>query len=106
MSDDLSDIYLKISKKINSEIKEYWAVAIIKFMKEEDTGEFECIYKIDEQSDDEHDFDVDFEMYKTFKELHSIMNANGVKHWNVATYTLYASGQFNIDFAWDESLVD
>lgn len=38
--------------------------------------------------------------------LHSIIADNGSNQWNRATFTLYQTGQFNIEFEWDQLLHD
>jgi hypothetical protein len=103
---NIDEIYLRIAQNISDAIDQSWSVAIVQFEYEEDAGEFDCVYKIDESSDIEHDFEVNFETYKSFKELHAIMTQGDSNKWNRAKFTLYPTGKFNIDFEWDQSLAD
>ena len=100
---NIDEIYLKIVHNISDAIETQWSVAIITCELAEDAGEFECIYKEDIESDVDHDFDVSYETFKTFKKLHEI-TTSAENHWNRAKFTLYSTGKFSIDFEWDEKL--
>ena len=106
MSDVINNIYLNIAKGIVDVIDSNWSVAIIKFDYMGGAGEFDCTYKDSELSEVENDFDVDYSMYKLFKELHQVMNEREAHTWNRARFTLYPTGKFSIDFEWDQALAD
>jgi hypothetical protein len=102
----IDEIYLKIAHNISDAIKTQWCVANVTFEVEEDAGDFECAYIEDLDSGVEHDFDVSYETYKAFKNLHEITTAGGENKWNRAKFTLYPTGKFSIDFDWDQSSAD
>jgi hypothetical protein len=102
----IDDIYLKIARNISDAIENQWSVAIVTFELEEDAGEFECIYIKDLNLGIEHDFDVSYETYKAFDNLHKITTEGGGNKWNRAKFTLYPTGKFSIDFEWVQDLAD
>lgn len=51
-----------------------------------------------------HNFDEDVEF--ALMELHEITTEGGGNTWNYAVFTLWPSGEFNIDFSWDEEYAD
>lgn len=101
----VDDIYLEIANSIIDAIETQWSVAIITCELAEDAGEFNCIYKEDNDSAVDHDFDVSYETFKVFEKLHEI-TTSGENDWNRAKFTLYPTGKFSIDFEWDQGLAD
>ncbi|MBI1676275.1 antitoxin YezG family protein [Shewanella sp. NKUCC05_KAH] len=93
----VDDLYLTIAQDIVDAIDDQWSSAIVVFYREEDAGEFECVYKKDD-SDSEHDFVVSYDAYKAFEELHQITTEHGHNTWNRAIFTLQSNGDFSIDF--------
>lgn len=47
-------------------------------------------------------FDVDVEF--ALMELHEITTEDGENQWNCAVFTIFPSGEFNIDFSWDDEI--
>ena len=101
----IDEIYQKIAHSIIDAIETQWSVAIITCELAEDAGAFKCIYKEDNDSAVDHDFDVTYETFKAFEKLHEI-TTSGENDWNRARFTLYPTGKFSIDFEWDQSLAD
>lgn len=101
----VDEIYLEIAHNIIDSIETQWSVAIITCELAEDAGAFKCIYKEDNDSAVDHDFDVSYETFKAFENLHEI-TTSGENDWNRAKFTLYPSGKFSIDFEWDQGLAD
>ncbi|EKO3998121.1 immunity protein YezG family protein [Vibrio cincinnatiensis] len=93
----VDDLYLTIAQDIVDAIDDQWSSAIVVFYREEDAGEFECMYKKD-GSDREHDFVVSYDAYKAFEELHQITTEHEHNTWNRAIFTLQPTGDFSIDF--------
>lgn len=97
----IDEIYRTIAQDISDAINTQWCVAHVTFLFEEDAGEFECVYIEDVDAGIEHDFDVSYETYKAFNELHEITTEGGENRWNRAKFTLYPTGEFSIHFDWD-----
>jgi hypothetical protein len=93
----VDDLYLDIAQDIMDSIDDDWCSAIVVFNREEDSGEFECSYKV-EGSDDDHDFAVTFKSFQAFEELHKITTKYRHEAWNKAVFTIQITGEFTIDF--------
>ena len=104
MNRTIDDIYLSIAQSIVDSIDEKWILAKIDVELVEDSAEFDCIY-VKPDSKAEVDFEVDYQMYKDFKALHQITTEGNANLWNKALFTLKPNGDFNIDFQWDEDMV-
>tara|TARA_Y100001973_G_C5194020_1_gene332951 strand:+ start:297 stop:632 length:336 start_codon:yes stop_codon:yes gene_type:complete len=102
----IDDIYLKISQHIVDTIDANWAVAIIKSEVHQGAAHFNCVYKEDENSDLDYDFDSSFELFEAFERLHKITTEGGENDWNRAKFTLHPTGKFDIEFQWDQELAD
>lgn len=100
------DIYLKIAQHIVDTIDVKWAVAIIDSEIHAGAGSFKCVYKEDENSDLDYDFDSSFELFEAFESLHKITTEGGENDWNRAKFTLHPTGKFDIEFKWDQELAD
>jgi hypothetical protein len=99
----IDEIYLSIAQAVVDSIDETWDEARIEVEFVEDTAEFDCVY-LKSETKEEMDFDVDFQMYKDFKELHKITTEGNSNLWNRALFKLKPSGEFSIDFKWDEEI--
>ncbi|MCF2902728.1 antitoxin YezG family protein [Pseudoalteromonas sp. OFAV1] len=102
----IDDIYAKIAHNISNTIENDWAVASIDCELSEGAGRFKCVYKEDNDSVVDYDFDISFKTFEAFENLHKITTERGENNWNRAKFTLYRTGKFNVDFAWDQSLDD
>jgi hypothetical protein len=103
MNRTIDEIYLGIAQAIVDSIEGKWDVAKVEVEYIVNTAEFDCVY-VDANSKAEKDFDVGYQMYKDFKELHGITTEGGSNPWNRASFTLNPDGEFSIDFKWDEEL--
>ncbi|CAH7289013.1 conserved hypothetical protein [Vibrio chagasii] len=93
----IDDLYLTIAQDIVDAIDAQWSSAIVVFHREENAGEFECVYKKD-GSDNEYDFVVSYDAYQAFEDLHKITTEQGHNIWNRAIFTLQPTGDFSINF--------
>lgn len=105
MNMTVDNIYLEIARSIIDAIETQWSVAIINCELAENSGAFKCIYKEDNDSAFDYDFDITYETFKAFEKLHEITTSGG-SNWNRAKFTLYPTGKFSIDFEWDQGLAD
>lgn len=97
----IDEIYLKISQHVVNTIEAKWAIAIINAEINVGHGRFKCVYKEDESTDIDYDFDSSFSLFKAFESLHEITTKGG-KKWTLAKFTLYPTGKFSIEFKWDQ----
>ncbi|MFA0189973.1 hypothetical protein [Vibrio lentus] len=93
----VDDLYLTIAQDIVDAIDAQWSSAIVVFHREENAGEFECVYKKD-GSDNEYDFVISYDAYQAFEDLHQITTEHGHNIWNRAIFTLQPTGDFSINF--------
>jgi hypothetical protein len=103
MNRTVDEIYLSIAQAVVDSIQESWDLVKIEVEYVDDTAEFDCTY-VRSDSEEEVDFDVEYQMYKDFKVLHEITTEGNSNLWNRALFSLKPSGDFNIDFKWDEEL--
>ncbi len=104
MSKTVDEIYEDIAQRIVDAIDEEWTEATIDFEYLGDSGEYKGRYITG--ASDEKDFKVGFKTYKDLKSLHAITTEGVSNHWNRAKFTLFPTGNFNIDFEWDQALAD
>ena len=105
MSKTIDELYLDIAQRIIDTIDDDWSKAIINFQYFNDAGKYTGRY-FSSNSDEEKDFKVGFKSYKDFKAIHAITTEDGSNQWNRAKFTLHPTGEFSIDFEWDQALAD
>lgn len=103
MNRTIDEIYLSIAQAVVDSIEESWVLAKIEVAYFDDSAEFDCVY-VRTGSKEEVDFNVEYQMYKDFKALHKITTENNSNLWNKALFSLKPSGDFSIDFKWDDNL--
>lgn len=102
---NIDDIYLSIAKNIVSSIESNWELAQINFEYYGSAAEYHGrFYQVG--SDEAQNFKVGYSTYKLFKKLHGITTENDSNKWNRAVFNLKPTGEFNIDFSWDQELAD
>ncbi len=105
MNESIDDLYKAIAQRIVDSIEDDWRKATIDFQYLNDAGKYTGRY-FSKSETNEKDFKVGYKSYKDFKKIHEITTENSSNLWNRAKFTLYPSGEFNIDFEWDQSLAD
>ena len=101
----IDDIYADIAKEISDSIDSEWVSALLLVEHYGDAAEFDATF-IDSDTGSESDIDISYNVFRLFKELKRITSENGSNKWNRAKFTLMPSGDFTIDFEWDQSLAD
>ncbi|MCA6064820.1 immunity protein YezG family protein [Thalassolituus marinus] len=101
MSDTIDEIYLKIAQGIAKSITTSWDRAVINAEVFDDAANFNGVYELDGKT---LYFEVEDDAYDYFEEIKEIMSGNN--KWNRAKFTLKPSGDFSIDFQWDQALDD
>lgn len=102
----VDEIYLKIANNIVDTIKSQWCVAIMTCEYDDGAAHFKCVYKEDNDSDVDYDFDVSYETFKAIERLHKITTEGGENAWNRVIFTLYPTGKFDVNFEWDQAYAD
>lgn len=106
MNENEKDVCLKIAQGVACSIEEEWSAALVVFDDLLEAGEFDCTYQQAGSLEVEKDFDVDYSIYLLFKQLRQVMDENKAAAWNRARFKLYPTGQFCVDFEWDQGLAD
>ena len=101
----IDDIYADIAKEISDSIDSEWVSALLLVEHYGDAAEFDATF-IDSDTGSESDIDISYNVFRLFQELKRITSENGSNKWNRAKFTLMPSGDFTIDFEWDQSLAD
>jgi hypothetical protein len=105
MDTNIDSLYLEIAERVSDAIDESWDTAVIDFKYFGGAGEYTGRYTSDDFSG-EKDFKVGYKNYKSLKRIHEITTEGGSNMWNKALFTLQRSGEFSIDFEWDQALAD
>ncbi|MFP6845134.1 MAG: immunity protein YezG family protein [Thalassolituus sp.] len=103
MTRKIDDIYLDIAQDIVKGIDTKWDQAYINVEFFEDAGSFDGEFIIDGEV---KYFEVSDETFDFFEEIYKITTENNSSKWNRAKFTLAPSGEFEIDFEWDQALAD
>jgi len=105
MNRSIDAVYESIAQNMADAIPRDWNSALLEVEFSDDSAEFDATFEtLDGQSED---FDVEYQVFKDFKELHSIMTEETDQHkWNRAKFKLTPDGKFSIDFDWDQELAD
>ena len=100
---EMQEIYLSIADGIVNSIKNDWETASIEIEWFGDAGDFSGNYKVGTSVSY---FEVDDSIFDDIEELHEITTENDSNKWNRAVFNLKPTGEFNIDFSWDQELAD
>jgi hypothetical protein len=105
MARTIDAVYQSIAQNMVDAIPKSWNSSLLDVEFNGDSAEFDATF---ETSDGQtEDFDVEYQVFKDFKELYSIMTEEGDHHkWNRATFKLTPDNKFSIDFDWDQELAD
>ncbi|ALM73341.1 hypothetical protein D8T51_13770 [Vibrio vulnificus] len=105
MENSVENLYLTIAQSIVNSIDDDWSISIIRAELTEGSIEFQSEYIPTLSPEQPKYFDVPFEIFEAFEELHAVTSGTD-NNWNRATFSLEPSGSFNIDFEWDQALAD
>ncbi|WP_404389760.1 hypothetical protein [Pseudoalteromonas phenolica] len=105
MENSVENLYLTIAQSIVDTIDDDWSSSTIRAELTEGSIEFQSEYIPTLSPDQPKYFDVPFEIFEAFEELHAVTSGND-NNWNRAIFTLEPSGHFGIEFEWDKSLAD
>ncbi|MFH4666917.1 immunity protein YezG family protein [Vibrio cidicii] len=106
LNGNVEDIYFGIAKKIVEKIDDDWVQAELKAEIYGNAAKFRGTYNSSLAQEQQKFFKVHHELFDLFEELHKITTENPNNKWNRAIFTLEPSGNFNIDFEWDQALAD
>ncbi len=101
---EIDDLYLNIAKSLVQRVDEGWNK--INVLTEHSEGSIEFDSSFTKENGEQVYFDIDFNTYEKFEELHSITTENPKNKWNRARFTLEPDGNFDIEFEWDQGLAD
>lgn len=102
----LDKVYRTIANNISDAIEAQWYSASIIFEVEDDACSFFCVYIQDVDSVVRHYFNVNYELCMAFKDLYEVTTEDEKTKWNRAKFTLKSTGEFNIDYEWDQCMAD
>ncbi|WP_024609550.1 immunity protein YezG family protein [Pseudoalteromonas sp. TB64] len=100
---EIQEIYSSIADGIANSIKNDWETASIEIEWFGDAGDFSGNYKVGVSV---NYFEVDDSIFDDVEELHEITTENDSNKWNRAVFNLKPTGEFNIDFSWNQELAD
>lgn len=101
---NVDSIYENIAEYLVQQITADWKECKVEVEFFGDAAEFDATYTNFE--DKSFDLESGYYLFKEFQSLSTIMSDNPEIKWNKATFTLEPSGDFNIDFEWDQELAD
>ncbi|ODB43555.1 hypothetical protein BB427_23150 [Pseudoalteromonas sp. BMB] len=100
----MNDIYEGIASYLIQQARTGWVVIIAEVEFFEDSAEFDITCQYPDNTIE--DLDSGFQLFMKFKELYRVTTENPENKWNKAKFILNQSGEFNIDFEWDQDLAD
>ncbi|MGF1691101.1 immunity protein YezG family protein [Photobacterium kagoshimensis] len=100
----IDEIYMGIAEHLTSQLNEKWKECKIDAEFLEDAAELNVTYI--NANGQGFDLEGGYNLFKLFKELHSITTENSGNKWNRAKFTLEPTGKFNMEFEWDQALFD
>ncbi len=105
MTRTIDEVYESIAQYIIDAMPSDWSSSNLDVEFNGDSAEFDATFE--KLSGDTEDFDVEYQVFKDFKEIYTIMTEEGDQHkWNRAKFKLTLDGKFSIDFDWDQTLAD
>lgn len=108
MTKSIDELYLSIADNILGNVPDDWKEATLSVERDAEDAIGVKGGFID-NSNEFHTFkfrNFDRRIFSDFHEIHSITTQNDKSNWNRAKYTLMPSGDFTIDFEWDQSIAD
>lgn len=105
MTRTIDEIYESIAQNMIDAIPSDWSSSSLDLEFNNGSAEFDATFET--PAGDTEDFDVEYQVFKDFKEMYAIMTEEGDQHkWNRAKFKLTPEGKFSIDFDWDQALAD
>ncbi len=105
MARTVDEIYESIAQNIIDAIPNNWSSSSLNVEFNGDSAEFDATFET--LTSETEDFDVEYQVFKDFKDLYAVMTEEGDYHkWNRAIFKLTPNGKFSIDFDWDQALAD
>lgn len=105
MMETANAIYNQIAQNIVNSIRTPWDEAFIYFSYYGDSAKYQGKY-LRYSNDELCDFKVGYQSYLLFKQLHEITSGAPEEKWNRVRFVLKRSGEFNIDYEWEQELTD
>lgn len=103
----MEDFYLVIGQYLVDNIQsEDWTKIILNIEISEKYRGFSAIYETKDGEIIDSDMDFSIEFGKKVKEFFLYTKDNNFTPYNRAVFTLESSGDFNMDFKWDQELQD
>jgi hypothetical protein len=104
----IEDIYLSIARNIANSITNEWSIAVLEIERtDSDAISFSGDYSHNGGKESLNFRSFDRKALKIDSHnLHEITTEGGNNKWNRAKFTLAPSGEFEIDFKWDQALAD
>jgi len=103
----IDEIYESIAQEINNAIKDNWARAVLNI---EFEGEGVVGYNGDYEDKGEKKSisvrQISKEIRHWIRELEEITTEGGNNKWNLAIFTLFPTGKFDMEFIWNQELND
>lgn len=99
-----NDIYEAIASYLVQQTRTGWVKIIAEVEFFEDAAEFDITCQYSDNTIE--DLDSGFQLFMKFKALYRITTENSENNWNKAKFTINQSGEFNIDFEWDQAQAD
>ncbi len=103
MSRIVEDIYQSLAFGITENINNTWEKATLSVEFFEDSADFKGEYFTHKTK---KFFEVSDHAFDDFEELYKLTTENPVNKWNRAKFTLESTGDFNMEFEWDQELAD
>jgi len=101
----IDEIYEVVAKGVVACIPtEVWDKAVLRVQGDDTYVETTGIYEYKGKTFNLNTHNLGTEVSFALMELHEITTAENSNQWNRAIFTLYPSGDFDMNFIWDQSL--
>jgi hypothetical protein len=100
----IDNIYVDIAQFLTEQINCSWKICCVEVEFFGDAAEFDATFT--NNSNEIIDLESGYKLFILFQELHEITTENDSNNWNRAVFNLKPTGEFNIDFSWDQELAD
>lgn len=101
---NIDELYTEIALFLTKQVSQNWKECRVEVEYFGDSAEFDATYI--NSSDETIDLESGYKLFLLFRELHEITTENDSNNWNRAVFSLKPTGEFNIDFSWDQELAD